>query len=90
MDFERKPEKARRHIGIFQIRNLINEKVFIGGTFNLDNIFHKNIFLLYAQIHPSESLQTDWNEFGVENFRFEILEEIVADANLYFKLNYLF
>ncbi len=69
-------------MGVFQIRNLANEKVFIGSTLNLDGIFNRNTFQLNAGNHSSKSLQADWNEFGADNFAFEILEEISPRENL--------
>jgi group I intron endonuclease len=63
-------------MGIFQIRNLTNEKVFIGSTPNLDAAFNRHRFQLDAGSHPSKSLQKEWNELGEENFAFEILEEL--------------
>jgi len=63
-------------MGIFQILNLRNDKVFIGSTPNLDAVFNRHKFQLDAGNHPSKMLQTDWNEIGGENFAFEILEEL--------------
>ena len=68
-------------MGVFQIRNLVNEKVFVGSTLNLDGVFNKNKFQLDAGIHPSKTLQADWNELGSENFAFEILEEVFPREN---------
>jgi GIY-YIG catalytic domain len=69
-------------IGIFAIRNLINEKVFIGKSENLDGIFNRIEFQLKADCHTQKDLQADWNELGREKFTFEILEEIVQRENL--------
>lgn len=67
---------SHRPMGIFQIRNLKNDKVFIGSTPNLDVVFNRHKFQLSAGGHPSKPLQKDWNELGEENFAFEILEEL--------------
>ena len=74
-------KQSLRPMGVFQIRNTINEKVFIGSTLNLDGIFNKNKFQLDAGIHPCRTLQTDWKELGAENFAFEILEEVFPREN---------
>ncbi|MBA2494154.1 MAG: GIY-YIG nuclease family protein [Acidobacteria bacterium] len=68
-------------MGVFQIRNLVCEKVFVGSTLNLDGIFNRSKFQLKAGVHPSKMLQADWNEFGAENFAFEILEEVFPREN---------
>lgn len=71
-----------RPIGVFQIRNLTNEKVFVGASMNLDGIFNRHRFQLNAGSHPSKELQKDWSEFGAENFEFEVLEELNQRENL--------
>ncbi|CAN5747083.1 MAG: GIY-YIG nuclease family protein [Acidobacteria bacterium] len=81
-DLKRQYKKALRPMGVYQIRNLVNEKVFIGSAFNLDGVFSKNKFQLDAGIHLSKSLQTDWDEFSTGNFVFEILEEFSPRENL--------
>lgn len=63
-------------MGIFQIRNLTNEKVFIGKSENLDGILNRHEFALKANGHQNKQLQADYNELGAENFVFEILEEL--------------
>jgi GIY-YIG catalytic domain len=71
-----------RPIGIFAVRNLVNEKVFVGKSENLDGILNRIEFQLKANSHKQKDLQADWNELGSEKFAFEILEEIVQRENL--------
>ncbi len=68
-------------MGVFQIRNTVNEKVFIGSTLNLDGIFNRHEFQLKAGVHQNKSLQSDWNEFSADKFEFEILEEVFPREN---------
>jgi len=63
-------------IGVFQIRNTVNEKIFIGSSINLDAIWNRNRMELNFDGHRNKVLQTEWKEFGAEAFRFEILSEI--------------
>lgn len=65
-----------RPIGVFQICNLTNEKVFVGSSENLDGIFIGHKFQLNAGIHPNKQFQADWNELGEDKFAFEILEKL--------------
>lgn len=62
--------------GIYQIRNLINDKRYIGFThkFNARWTDHKK--KLNQNRHGNPHLQTAWNKYGSENFVFEILEVI--------------
>lgn len=68
-------------MGVFQIRNLENGKVFVGSTMNLAGIFNRFKFELKTGNHLNKSLQKDWNEFGADNFAFEILEEVFPREN---------
>lgn len=67
---------SRRPMGIYLIRNLVNGKVFIGSTANLDAVFNSIRFKLYAGSHSSKSLEADWKEYGTGKFAFEVLEEL--------------
>jgi hypothetical protein len=65
-----------RPSGIFAVRCLANEKIFIGQSENLDGIFNRIKFQLNANCHNQKDLQADWNEFGADKFEFEVLEEL--------------
>jgi hypothetical protein len=66
----------KNKIGVFQIRNTINEKVYIDGSLNLDAIWNRNRMELNFGSHRNETLQKEWKKFGEENFKYEILSEI--------------
>lgn len=66
-------------IGVFQIRNIVNGKVYIEGSVNLDKIWNRHKVELNFNGHRNVALQKDWNEFGENNFVFEILSEIKQD-----------
>jgi len=68
-------------MGVFQIRNMVNEKVFITSSMNVPGFINRITFQLNAGTHPSKSLQKDWNESGAEGFAFEILEEVLPGNN---------
>ena len=63
-------------MGVFQIRNVVNEKVFLGTSLNLPGIINRHHFQLGMGSHPNKALQDDWNRYGGENFVFEILDEL--------------
>ena len=73
---------SRRPIGIFQVRNLVNEKIFVGSTLNLDAMFNRIRFQLYAGSHPNKALEEDWKRYGTGKFAFEVLEEIFPREDL--------
>jgi hypothetical protein len=69
-------KETARPMGIFQVRNLLNDKIFIGHAVDLPGIFNRYRFQLEMGNHPSKRLQAEWTEFGAFNFVFEILDEI--------------
>lgn len=60
--------------GIYKIENLINAKKYIGQSIDIERRFreHKKP---YKRINPTKELYIAFNEFGIENFSFEIIEE---------------
>lgn len=67
--------------GIYQIKNLINGKIYIGSAVNMRRrwVCHKSN--LSKNRHHSIHLQRSWNKYGENVFLFEVLEE-VRDKNL--------
>jgi hypothetical protein len=63
-------------MGVFQIRNLVNEKVFVASGLDLPGIMNRHRFQLTRGIHQNSSLQADWNQLGGDNFAFEILDQL--------------
>ena len=62
-------------IGIYKITNLINDKCYVGQSINIENRWKQHVSMLNSNKHHSVKLQLAWDEFGVKNFKFEILEE---------------
>lgn len=69
-------KQAKTIMGVFQIRNKVNGKVFIDNSTNVISKWNRHRAELKFGNHRIKELQTDWNEFGEENFVFEILSEI--------------
>ena len=65
--------KAEKICGIYQIRNIINNKKIIGQSVDIRGrwISHKN--RLRRGIHINKHLQRAWNKYGENNFKFEFL-----------------
>ena len=72
----REYKETHRPMGVFQIRNKANEKVFIDSSLNVPGKINRHRFALNAGLHASRSLQADWHEFGAESFEFEVLEDV--------------
>jgi hypothetical protein len=63
-------------MGVYQIRNSANGKIFVGSSTNLNAIWNRHLFQLNMGSHRNASLQQDWKTFGEDAFVYEILDEI--------------
>lgn len=74
-------------MGIFQLRNEVNGKIFVGSSMDLPAIFNRTRFQLFGGAHPNKELESDWKLYGANKFAFEVLEEIVPreDPNYDYK-----
>lgn len=70
-----------RPMGVFLIRNMANDKVFLGAGLDLVGRMNRHKFQLTKGNHPNQRLQSDWNETGGSNFAFEILDQITPQAD---------
>ena len=66
----------RRPMGVFLIRNMINDRVFVAVGLDLAGIINSHKFQLKMGVHRNRQLQRDWHEYGSENFAFEILDQL--------------
>lgn len=71
----------KNKLGIYQIRNIINNKVYIGSTSDFKRREKDHLHDLEANKHHSYHLQKSYNKYGKDNFIFEILEEIKRIEN---------
>jgi group I intron endonuclease len=62
--------------GVFQVKNAANGKVYLGSSLNLEGPLNRHKFMLKIGSHTNKALQKDWDEFGPDQFVFEILEEV--------------
>lgn len=76
-ELKREYKLNHRPMGVYQLRNVVNEKVLIGAALDLPGILNRHKFQLKMGNHPNGVLQAEWNEIGGESFAFEILDEIM-------------
>ena len=60
---------------VYKIINLITGKVYIGSTNNIKNRFWRHQRQLHLNKHHSIKLQRSYNKYGIDNFKFETIEE---------------
>ncbi|MGD0339860.1 MAG: metalloregulator ArsR/SmtB family transcription factor [Bacteroidota bacterium] len=73
-DIKREYKQTPLQAGIYQIKNTVNGKVFLGSSTNLHGPLNRDKFMLSTGMHKNEQLQKDWKEFGPGAFSFDILE----------------
>lgn len=73
--------------GIYKIRNIQNNKVYIGSSFGrkagIRGRWNQHINDLLRGDHNSIHLQNSWNKYGPENFEFSIIEIIKDEGEEY-------
>lgn len=69
-------QQTPRAIGVFLIRNNLNDKVFLAAGVDLHGLINRHRFALTHNGHQNKQLQADWTEFGSNNFAFEIVDEL--------------
>ena len=63
-------------MGIFQIKNLSNGKIFIESSKNLNGSLNSGKFQLEVGSHRNRILQEEYSKFGGSQFSFEILDRL--------------
>lgn len=66
--------------GIYRIRNIINNKCYIGSSIDIRRRFYEHKHKLKFNKHPSYYLQRSYNKYKKENFTYEVIE-ILDDFN---------
>ncbi len=61
--------------GIYLIKNLINNKVYVGQSVNIKDRWGSHKRKLNKNCHSNLHLQSSWNKYGEDNFEFKVLEE---------------
>lgn len=61
-------------VGVYIIKNLINNKVYVGGSVNIKARFIKHRTELKNRIHSNKYLTEDYHNYGFSNFEFTIIE----------------
>lgn len=68
--------------GIYAIRNLKNNNLYIGSSINIQARLEKHRSLLRGNVHENIYLQNAYNKYGENSFIFELLELETIQDNL--------
>lgn len=74
--FEQREERLKilKNCGIYIIRNLVNDKIYVGSSVNIKRRFAQHKSTLRHNTHKNKHLQNAWNKYGEENFEFVTIE----------------
>ena len=68
--------------GIYAIRNLVNNHIYIGSSINLEKRNYNHFRNLKNNKHGNDYLQKAYNKYGKDNFIFEIISYIEDKTKL--------
>lgn len=64
---------------IYQIKNLVNGKIYIGSTKDYEKRWAQHCAALNHNKHYNIYIQRAWNKYGADSFEFSVLEEVSDD-----------
>jgi group I intron endonuclease len=65
--------------GIYKITNTINNKMYIGETLDIEKRWSDHKRQLNNYTHKNKMLQSEWKQYGGENFKFEAIKVLGDD-----------
>jgi group I intron endonuclease len=71
--------KKKDYAGIYIIKNLINNKVYVGSSFTLRSRKSKHFSDLKNHTHDNKHLQASYDKYGKEFFEFKVLCYVELD-----------
>jgi group I intron endonuclease len=74
--------KTIRRGGVYVIRNLIDNKVYVGSAVDFDKRWNNHRWHLRTSRHPNWRLQEAWHADGEASFVFEVVEETEPSARV--------
>ena len=69
-------------MGIYQIKNMRNGKLYIGSAKNLQGKINSHKFQLKNGLHRNKEMQREYNEAGEDGFSFEVLDYLKPKEDL--------
>jgi len=73
-ELKKKYIQTMQPMGVYQVKNLTNGKIFIDSGQNIQGKINSCKFQLSLGSHMNKALQEDFNKIGLDNFAFEIID----------------
>lgn len=61
---------------IYKIRNVVNNKFYVGSAVDTRTRFRQHRRLLRKKAHHCKHLQSSWDKYGEDAFKFEVVENV--------------
>jgi hypothetical protein len=81
-ELKRLYKETKTEAGVFQIKNTVNQKVFVDSTRNLKTMNGQK-FMLEMGSHMNQQLQQEWRQYGPDAFVFEVMEVLEIKEDEY-------
>lgn len=77
--------------GIYIIKNITNNKIYVGSSVNISSREYKHFWMLKTGIHDNHYLQQSYDKYGRDSFIFEVAElcsydDLIIKENHYIDL----
>lgn len=69
-------KQIKTPMGVFQIKNISTNKVLIDNSVDMESKWNRHKMELKFGNHRNRTFQKDWNDYGENNFVFEVLSEL--------------
>tara|TARA_R110001599_G_scaffold236731_1_gene436085 strand:+ start:282 stop:887 length:606 start_codon:yes stop_codon:yes gene_type:complete len=68
--------------GVYIIRNLKENKVYIGESYAIENRWYSHKSALKKNTRVNKRLKQDWDRLGEENFEFQIITDLSGSSKI--------
>ncbi|WP_341890136.1 GIY-YIG nuclease family protein [Variovorax sp. YR752] len=65
-----------RPAGVFVIRNLMDGRIYVAGSLDVEGAMNRARFELNLRSHRNKALQRDWIAHGATQFSFEVIDRV--------------
>jgi hypothetical protein len=72
----RQYKEAPPPMGVYAIRNLVEDRLYVGASNNVEGAINRARFELKMNGHRNRGLQQDWQRLGAEAFHCEVVDTV--------------
>ena len=65
---------STKNIGIYKFENILNHKIYIGQSTNINKRYVQHLYDAYFRPEKSTGIDKAIHKYGINNFKFDIIE----------------